>query len=836
MASKQKRQPPRPQAAGAPLRRETDRLIEKGRLKDAVKEAKLCFRAEPTPEHHHLLESAYFLRAKQLADGGMPESAREVAGHLLEFGITDPKLAEPAATLLVALGLSGQALDLRAEIEDPAARDRVTLQAADQTVLHPERKSLSAELSEGGRLVRSALETLAKGDADGALAALRDVARTSPFADWKLFARGLAAYNQRNDSEADANWDRLDPARTAFKIARALRSLNVPEIPGGPPPKLDALEKACFGEPILGPLRTIKALIAEDRLTEALRVVGPLRFALRRIDPVLAERLTRVLYPIVFHEAVEADSRQARSLLDHFIRVAEPLSIDPRWNRMRGLWCDEAGEDLDKSEEHWRQYLKDIESDPTLFGVNSERAQALVWLHLGRQFVSLIDNQMPFMDDAEVRQDARRMVLDCFETSLKLLPTRIETYKELREVLDDWNEPLKAAKVAGRLLEVFPDDLDTLSYLARYHKEQGEFAASLKYLERARALKPLDQRALVEEISGRLGLARAHGLAGKWEEGRAEFATVDRLMPDFARQSPMLARKAAFELKAGEADRAQVYINEAVNLIPEGAPFWLALSIEGRRIALPKAAQDRLDQRWTTECAKKATSQTAGAISTILDAMLIEKVKYPGMDDHVKDVLAYLARTKRLKFTRDNLASVCRFLGTAPKEAGLALGSAFAKRGIKLFPKAAEFPLILGTYCVLSAAPTYKTLADAKKHLEQARTLAEKEPSENPEGALLIPQIQDMLTRLAQVQPRGSFGFPFSPFSHKKNANPFAEIEEIMEEMAKRMGMTPEELAARIRSESLPGGFDDFDDDFDDEFDDEPPRARPKPAKPKKKR
>jgi tetratricopeptide (TPR) repeat protein len=841
MASKQKRQPPKTQAVGTPLRRETDRLIEKGRYKDAVKEAKLCFRADPTPEHHHLLETAYFLRAKQMAQAGMLESAREVAGHLLDFGITDPKLAEPGASLLVALGMSGQALHLREGIEDPAARERVFLQAADQAVLHPERKSLSTELNEGGQLIRSALEALAKGNADAALGGLREVARNSPFADWKLFARGLAAYNEGNNAEAAANWDRLDSARTAFKISRALSSLNQPETHGGKLPKLDALEKACFGEPILGPLCTIKDLIAEDRLVEALRVVGPLRFALRRTDPALAERLTRVLYPIVFRAATETDSRQGRSLLDHFIRVAEPLSIDPRWNRTRGLWCDEVGEDLDKSEGYWRQYLKDIESDPALFGVNSDRAQALVWLHLGRQFVELLDGEVPFQNDGESRQDVRRVALDCFEASLKLLPTRIETYKELRETLDKWDEPLKAAKAARRLLEVFPDDFETLSYLADHHKKREEPDESLPYVQRMRALKPLDQATLATEISGRLALARAHSLSGKWSDGRAEYEAIERLVPASARSIMMLTRKAVFELKAEEPDRAQEYINEGVELSQDRASFWLAIAIEARRIALPKAEQDRFDQRWGAESSKKPTSKTAGAISQILDDFLIQKISYPGMEGHLREVLAYLSHTKRLKYSREDLAKVCGFLRSVPKGAGLALGETFAKRGIKLFPKAAEFPFMMGTHIMLSTKPTYSNVAAAKKNFEKARVLAETEVAENPDGPLLLPKIQEMLTRVSHVQPMSPFGFPFSPFSRKKSTNPIQEMQEILEGIAERMGVSPEELTERLRSELPFDALDDLDGDFDDDFDDEdpeePPRARPKQkAKPKKKK
>ena len=58
-------------AIGGALRVEVDRLIQKERFKDAVKQAKLCYKQESTPENHQLLERAYFLRARQLVQLGM---------------------------------------------------------------------------------------------------------------------------------------------------------------------------------------------------------------------------------------------------------------------------------------------------------------------------------------------------------------------------------------------------------------------------------------------------------------------------------------------------------------------------------------------------------------------------------------------------------------------------------------------------------------------------------------------------------------------------------------------------------------------------------------------
>ena len=215
--------------SGNALRDEAERLIAKGRLKDAVKQAKLAYKEKGDEENHRLLERAYFLRARQLKQDRLPESGGEVAHHLLEFGITDPKLMEEAVGLLIDLGMAREAMALQERLGvSTGSRELLLRRAADQAVLHPElAKGLPAEIVPGAAQVRSALTAVERGDEEGAFAALREVARGSPFADWRLFVRGLAAYERGEVEEAKGAWERLDPERAAARIARSLQRLAV---------------------------------------------------------------------------------------------------------------------------------------------------------------------------------------------------------------------------------------------------------------------------------------------------------------------------------------------------------------------------------------------------------------------------------------------------------------------------------------------------------------------------------------------------------------------------------------------------------------------------------
>ena len=218
--------PSRMESGGSPCQ-EVDRLIAKGWFKDAIKQAKICQRDHPSPEHHQLLERTHLLRAQELRNGGMVTAAREVASHLLNLGVTDPDLNEPVADLLLAVGMAGEAVRFQSRLGSPEALERFQRQAADQAVLHPDRVgAIEPAILDAARRVRSALEALTTSDEARALDGFRDVARSSPFADWRVFARGLAASRRGDDAEARSHWDRLDPTRTAARIAQAMLAVN----------------------------------------------------------------------------------------------------------------------------------------------------------------------------------------------------------------------------------------------------------------------------------------------------------------------------------------------------------------------------------------------------------------------------------------------------------------------------------------------------------------------------------------------------------------------------------------------------------------------------------
>ena len=257
------------------MREEFEKLIQKERLKDAVKQAKLLFKDESTPENHRLLENAYFSGRASFSSSRMPESAIEVAQHLLEFGLTSTEWADEFVRLLIKLGLADEAFEIQARSGSPELKDQLVALAADQAVIHPERmQDVSAEMAREASLIRESLEKLTAGDMENGLAMLRDLPRSSPLSDWKFFVRGLAAYYQGNSEEArrtGAGWTPIAKpllSRRGWSRSRpaARRMLAVPS--------LAALEKVAFGEPVLERLANLRRLAGRAGLGQGKPLAG----------------------------------------------------------------------------------------------------------------------------------------------------------------------------------------------------------------------------------------------------------------------------------------------------------------------------------------------------------------------------------------------------------------------------------------------------------------------------------------------------------------------------------------------------------------------------------
>ena len=149
---------------------EVERLFLKERFKEAVKQAKLCYEKEGTPENHLLLERAYCLRARQLIEFGMRSSAVEIARHLIEFGISGGEFAAQVVRLLMDLGLREEAFATQERLCTPEMKSQLVVMEADRAVIHPDGcDDESGEIVRDAKMIRESLARLQAGDESGAL-------------------------------------------------------------------------------------------------------------------------------------------------------------------------------------------------------------------------------------------------------------------------------------------------------------------------------------------------------------------------------------------------------------------------------------------------------------------------------------------------------------------------------------------------------------------------------------------------------------------------------------------------------------------------------------------
>ncbi len=761
--------------SGTAMRHEVEKLIRKERLKDAVKQAKLLFKDESTPENHRLLENAYFLRARQLLELSMPDSAIEVARHLLEFGLTSAEWTDEFVRLLIKLGLADEAFEIQARLGSPELKDQLVELAADSAVIHPERmQDLSAEMAREASLIRESLEKVTAGDAENGLALLRDLPRSSPLSDWKFFVRGLAAYYQGKSEEAQTNWSRLDAKRKAFAIATRLERLAGGGEKNAGDADFGVLEKFAFGEPVLERLASLPRLVAERDWDKVNRLMVSLRYPLRRFDPKLAERQTVVLIGSVLHEASELDFDDAERLLKSFSRVAEPMAIDPNWNRYWALATNLAEADRETVRDYWMQYIHDLETIPAFSPAERGLAQAMVWNRVAMLYcddaVELESPDSAFdalsrmfagpCDQTELNE-LKQKAVQGLERSLALAPLHLPTYRLLIEIQKSWKNKVGVEAAAQRLLEKFPDDVETLQLLLDSAFAQDRLPEAMACAGRIRALKPLDPEIREQEAVIRIGLARQSALAGRWEEGRDHFRAAAELSPELRGHYTFLARKSLFEAKAGGRDESDRFLKEAQASLPEPASLWLALAIESGRYQLSDATTRGYVALWTSELNKKCHSQAAGEMAALLNAYLESDVDYPGRNCQIQQLVAYLKRTSRLKYGQTDIERVCDFLACLRDHRELL--RKLATKGAKLYPGSARLNFLAGLAEVGKSLPSCISPV-GMRHLEKALRIAET--SSVPGEVRILPAIREMLTSFKELRTRmGGSSFGGGPFS-----------------------------------------------------------------------
>ena len=642
------------------------RQLEKGHAREALKEAKLCFRAEASATNRALLEEAFLVRIQQLHRVQQPADAKVVLADLMAFGPTSPNVLEGLARLRVLLGETGS--NTQAALD---GNPSLLIEIADNAVLHRNAVVPNyADLPQHVDAVRAAFAAVETGDENRAIELLALISRGSPLADWRLFVRGLSAFYARDDKRAEANWSRLDGSRPAARIAKVL-SLAA-NIPGSStePPDMQTVAAArrlainSQADPVLPLLKELSAEWKQQNWKQFFRTYRQLRQKFAGSH----EKLIRQVVDVVWKWAVRnADARVLKDLA----AIGPAPELDPCWNRSRALQAEHPNDpsDVDDIESLWVAYVEDLRQLEFLSEEDRKITAGLVYQHLADVF--RLQAEMPDRDGFEFDDDDGELVgkaIEYYTKSRGACPQLEASYLSLVKLYEQAEQMERAAGVMKELIRHHPDSFEAACWMASYLLSKDEPGQAAVYVNTAQRLRPRDPRIAALIWDQKLTMARGLVLNCQFEAARQEINDAMGLKPVDNDPCVLDLFRAGIELKAGNPDSASQHINAALAKVEEPAFVWIQMSSFAAVFRLARGVRKQFDDRLSEEIAKTPTSDTAGRIARFLVRMKTNQTAYVGRAGHERLFIKYLTRAGKISWQPGDLKSACEFLSFFPKQ------------------------------------------------------------------------------------------------------------------------------------------------------------------------
>jgi len=675
------------------------RELAKGNVKEALKEAKVCFRDAPTPERRRLLEQTLAARAGQLQKAGLQDQAKDVFAELTRLGVTDPDVQAQLPRLQILLGLAepGPAGDAAGVWE---SNPNLLIELADQAVSHPQRiPDKYVEMRQDCQRVRAALEAAERGDDAAAAEQLNDIARRSPFAEWKLFVRGLSAFYAGDAERAHANWDRLEPKRPAFRIAQTLLVHSgqltpdraVIDVANG----LRRLEYAVQNDPVCGQLKEMGERAQANYGPGVFHVFRAFRQRFAKSHGPLIERITDLLWKRLVRDGSEHG-------LNRLMQMAPAPRLDPRWNRTRALMAEQLQEGYGTAENWWKAYVQDLLSGDFLREDERRIAAGLVYQRLARQLVIQAHDEEAshpfpsFFADEAYAQEFRAGAISYYEECVRLAPQLLTAHKELALLHLEMDKDAKAVKVYQGLLKHFPDDYETHRWLANYYLEDDKPDKAERYASEVQRLRPRDPATANLLWNQRVAMVRLCTKKRKFEMARQEWESLLQRQPADTPAYWLDLLRAAIEYKANAVEAAEKYVAAAEAKLTDPTPVWMIMHMHAARFGLNREVKKQFGDRFKSAVAGACRSDTAGQLARILLPFVSKQVKYTGLATHQRLVMDYLQRCQNVVWTRDALGFVVQFVALSQSWRHRALRDRLIGTGMGCFPQEPLFPYLAG--------------------------------------------------------------------------------------------------------------------------------------------
>ncbi len=385
--------------------------------------------------------------------------------------------------------------------EGKALADNLVIAFEDIPELQKNHPELQRELLS----VRTALEHLSAERFADAQSEVKAIGRSSIFADWRLFIKGLCAFYAGDDAKAREALRRFDGDSLLFRAARPfIHIINDGEAP---------LSKDEAKEPLLMDICRILHRPELDHVlprAEYLWLTGrhadSLEHVLRMLsdfptnEPGLLCALSRFYFQAHFHMSAGHGDKYVRDL--HYILTARLNANKKRpsndvanllYTRGRNIFF----EDSDALSDHdllrsWETFLI---FHQRVSGENS-RLRALVYAHLGDLFA--MDNEDHPAESWFGRRRKKKVRIrnftlaeEAYEKSLAIYRADKDIHIKLLNLYEKTGDNGKRNKKLDDISRSFPDDKDVLAKNGNYCIERKAYLKGIEYLKRAVALDPL---------------------------------------------------------------------------------------------------------------------------------------------------------------------------------------------------------------------------------------------------------------------------------------------------------------------------------------------------------
>lgn len=381
-------------------------------------------------------------------------------------------------------------------------------------------------------------------------------------------------------------------------------------------------------------------------------------------------------------------------------------------------------------------------------------------------------------DGFDIPATMEKQAFSHFHNAQQLAPELIVAFESEIQAFRKLEDPKRAIAAGERLLERFPEHLPTLESLVRDCLEGDECLRGLEYARRAYRLKPLDAKTGTMAWAMHVGAARHCALRGDWEQGRRLFDEAEEFPHAPESANMFAARRAMFEQKAGEQEKAEAWLARAKEGWPDELPLKLILAVESRRYQMPPEVSALYMNAWRAALRQpKPSSFALGKVSEIMAAYAVYSVTENLVHQERDEVIDFLNKHKRKKLEPNDLRQVCHCLHVCEEEDLL---ESYVRKGRKAYPKHPYFAYLVGEM-QMKLGPYEADRRLARREFQIA--LAGIEKSGDPRDKELLEPIRQSLHYLGDERhddiPRG-----FSP------ATLFGAIER----MCDQMGVDPEDL------------------------------------------